>query len=159
MLGSLARWLRILGFDVSYDPSLDDGELVRRAAAGQRVLLTRDTGLVRRRLARHALLVTSTTLPEQLRQVCTCFGIRPEPDRLFRRCLRCNVPLRNLSREAAAARVPPYVARTQERFQECPGCRRVYWRATHVESMLARLRALGLAPADAETPTAEPPDP
>ena len=145
MLGSLARWLRVLGLDVVYDPSLDDAALVRRAVAEQRTILTRDTRLVQRRLARNHLLIRSTSLAEQLHQVCRQFGLRPDPRQMLRRCLRCNQELADLSREQAQGNVPPYVFRTQQRFRSCPACGRIYWRATHVSRMLQRLHSLGLS--------------
>ncbi len=145
MLGSLARWLRVLGFDVHYDPRLDDAGLVERAAAEERMILTRDTRLIRRRRARHHLLVRSEAVEEQLRQVLDELGLELMPDRLLGRCLRCNEPLVELSAEAARDQVPPYVALTQKRFRRCPACHRIYWRATHVERMHRRLQAMGLA--------------
>jgi hypothetical protein len=72
--------------------------------------------------------------------------LRPRPADLFSRCLRCNLPLVDADREAARARVPPFVARTQERFRRCPGCGRLYWRASHVRRMRERLRRMGVGP-------------
>ena len=146
MLGALARWLRTLGLDVDYDPARDDAELVRRAAAEERVILTRDRKLVERRLARRHLLVASEKVPEQVSQVLEHFAIVPDPARLFSRCLRCNAPLVERAPEEVAERVPPFVRRTQERFRECPRCGRVYWRATHAERMRQRLQAFGVLP-------------
>jgi uncharacterized protein with PIN domain len=139
MLGALARWLRALDVDVTYDPALDDPELVERAVAEGRTILTRDRRLTERRLARNHLLIRSDDVAEQLRQVLDELGLHPAPDRLLGRCLRCNTPLAPIDPELARARVPPWVARTQDRFRACPGCGRVYWRGTHVRRMLARL--------------------
>lgn len=144
MLGGLARWLRVLGLDVAYDPALDDAALVRLAAGEGRVILTRDRRLVQRRLARHHLLIASDEVGAQLRQVLDELGIAPDPTRLLSRCLRCNQPLVALAAEEARERVPPYVASTRERFRECPRCRRVYWSATHVERMRERLARFGV---------------
>jgi len=145
MLGGLARWLRVLGLDVAYDPALDDAALVRLAAGEGRVILTRDRRLVERRLARNHLLVASGEVGAQLRQVLAELAIAPDPARLLSRCLRCNLPLVALAAEQARERVPPYVASTRERFRECPRCGRVYWSATHVERMRERLAAFGVA--------------
>lgn len=141
MLGTLAKWLRILGYDTVLDPALDDHQLARLARAEGRVLLTRDRELARRRgLA--AVLVASENLEEQIRQVLAELDLVPE--RTYSRCPVCNVPLQNLDAAAARAHVPPYVARTQEQFSICPACHRVYWRGTHwqqMESRLARIRS------------------
>jgi hypothetical protein len=71
MLGALARWLRALGVDVTYDPDLDDPELVELAFAEGRTILTRDRRLTERRLARNHLLIRSDDVAEQLHQVLT----------------------------------------------------------------------------------------
>jgi hypothetical protein len=144
MLGGLTRWLRALGLDVSYDPALDDAELVARAAGEGRVILTRDRKLVERRLARRHLLIASDEVGAQLRQVLADLAIAVAPERVLSRCLRCNAPLVDLARELAVARVPPFVASTQERYRECPSCRRVFWSATHAARMRQRLASYGV---------------
>jgi hypothetical protein len=146
MLGGLARWLRVLGLDVAYQPELHDAELVRRAVAEERVILTRDRKLVERRAARSHLLIASERVEAQVQQVLRELRVEVAAERLLTRCLRCNQPLRELPREEAIARVPPFVARTQARFRECPGCGRVYWPATHVARIRARLTAFGITP-------------
>ena len=142
MLGSLARWLRALDVDVTYDPALDDPEIVERAVAEGRTILTRDRRLTERRLARNHVLVRSDDVAEQLRQVIGELGLHPDPGPKLGRCLRCNTPLETADPEWARARVPPWVARTQAEFRACPGCGRVYWRGTHVRRMLWRLEEM-----------------
>lgn len=144
MLGALARWLRVLDLDVVYDPALDDPELVDKAVAEGRTILTRDRRLTERRLARNHLLIRSDDVDEQVRQVLTELGLRPDPARFLGRCLRCNAPLESVDAETARARVPPWVARTYAEFRACPVCRRVYWRGTHVERMAKRMERMGI---------------
>jgi uncharacterized protein with PIN domain len=136
MLGTLAKWLRILGYDTRFDPALDDYQLMRLSRAEGRLLLTRDRELARHRGIR-ALLVTSEDLDEQIRQVLTELDL--EPNTSFSRCPVCNEPLRPIDREAARQRVPAYVARTHETFRICPSCQRVYWRGTHWQQMAEKL--------------------
>ena len=140
MLGTLAKWLRIMGYDTLFDPDLNDHQLVRQARADDRVLLTRDRELARRRGVR-TLLLASEQLDDQLRQVLADLDL--EPGQSFSRCPVCNESLVDLDREAAQARVPTYVAQTHKTFKVCPTCQRVYWRGTHwqrMDSQLARLR-------------------
>jgi uncharacterized protein len=139
MLGALARWLRLLDLDVAYDPSLDDPELVERAVAEDRVILTRDRRLTERRRARNHLLVRSEVVDEQVRQVLEELGVRPDSGLILRRCPLCNAPLQPITAGEARARIPPWVARTQTEFRACPECGRVYWRGTHVDRMRKRL--------------------
>ncbi len=137
MLGSLARWLRLLGYDADYDNRRDDAELVRLARAGDRVLLTRDRELAARRGVQ-ALWVASQVLDEQLAQVTAAFphvaGSGPA------RCPVCNTALVLAAPEELADRLPAYVLRKHRDFRRCPGCDRVYWPGSHWQKMQARLQ-------------------
>ncbi len=142
MLGRLARWLRVMGCDTEYFPDMDDAELVERAWQEHRLILTRDTLLVRRRRARdNSFFVEGDHFRDQLRQVVAAFGIDPYA-RFLTRCIECNAPLREFSRPEAETRVPPYVFATQGRFRACPACGRIYWGGTHRERMEADLREI-----------------
>ncbi|HYA51096.1 MAG TPA: Mut7-C RNAse domain-containing protein [Streptosporangiaceae bacterium] len=143
MLGRLARWLRILGYDAAY-ADLPDDALVALAQAEGRVLLTRDTRLVRRPDVGPHAFIRHDRVQDQLRQMTAAFGLRP--GRAGTRCLCCNVALEALPRDAAAGRVPPYVWRTQQQFVRCPACARIYWPGTHWDHMTRELS--GLRPKD-----------
>jgi hypothetical protein len=146
MLGRLARWLRLLGYDTLYDPRADDRALARQSAAEGRILLTRDRGLLARRIVTQGLLVEHDHLAGQLRQVATACGLVLDPGRCFTRCLSCNAGTGEAERSEVAGRVPPFVLRTHERFRACPGCGRVYWAGSHRELALRELgRLLGSA--------------
>lgn len=144
MLGALARWLRALDLDVTYDPSLDDPALVELALAEGRTILTRDRRLTERRRARNHILIRSDDVAEQVRQVLEVLGVTPDPGRLLARCLRCNHPLAGIDPEEARSRVPPWVARTQHEFRVCPECGRIYWPGTHASRMRERLEEMDL---------------
>ena len=142
MLGRLARWLRLLGYDTAYGTHLSGRTLLRTARAETRIVLTRRRDLLRRLELPH-LYVDSDHFREQLSQVVLAFDLDVE-HLLLTRCPECN---RELSAETAgtiAHRVPPYVAQTQERFRSCPRCHRVFWAGTHHEHIRAELRALRL---------------
>jgi uncharacterized protein with PIN domain len=129
MLGRLAKWLRLLGYDVAYDNDASDPELARRARAESRVLLTRDRELAARSGLR-TLLIHSQVLEEQVREVQDELGPPPHP--ALSHCAVCNGRLVPTSRADVAERVPPYVLRTQTEFRRCPDCGRIYWPGTHV---------------------------
>ena len=141
MLGTLAKWLIILGHDVTYFPRIEDRALVEIALRERRTILTRDRRLAMRRDARDHILIASQDLPQQIRQVLTERRLRIRKDNLFRRCIKCNRRTRPVPRSAVRDQVPPYVYRTRRRFTRCPRCARVFWRATHVSRMLETLRA------------------
>jgi uncharacterized protein with PIN domain len=140
MLGTLAKWLIILGHDVFYDSRIEDRRLVDLARREGRAILTCDRRLVQRRDARDHILIKSQDLRAQIRQVLAERGLRIRKDRLFRRCIKCNRATRPVSRPSVRLEVPPFVYRTRRRFTRCPACRQVFWRATHVQNMLADLR-------------------
>lgn len=134
MLGRLARWLRILGLDTVYDPSLDDPALVALADAEGRALLTRDRHLVEHLRPPRALLVRSDAALDQLREVVQEFGIGP-PFGLFTRCPVCNGALRPATDEEAATLVPEQSRDVPGPVRRCPDCGRVYWQGSHTERM------------------------
>lgn len=134
MLGRLARWLRVLGFDTLYDPAGDDKELVALADAEHRVLLTRDRHLVRFLRPQRPLLIAAVTPLPQLREVIDACRLAP-PDALFTRCLICNRLLREATAEEAAALVPETARRLPGPVRRCPNCRRTYWYGSHTRRM------------------------
>jgi len=136
MLGRLARWLRILGYDTVYDPQIHDNELVRRARAEGRWLLTRDHELAGRPGVQ-SLLVESEHLRTQIAQVRSRVG--PSKAGLFSRCPVCNASLVEASAQDVRGRVPPFVLQSHSRFRCCPSCDRIYWPGSHWRRMRERL--------------------
>ena len=152
MLGRLAKWLRLLGYDTVYDQTATDAELARHARAKGRVLLTRDRELVGRRGLR-AVLIRSNELTEQVREVQQALALpRGEgwPTALEPRCSVCNAPLKALTPGQAADRVPPYVMRTQRAFFRCVRCGRIYWNGTHATAMRAQAARFEAKESDGE---------
>lgn len=141
MLGSLARWMRTLGYDVEYENSIADKALIERAEKENRVILTRDRLLVERRRARgRSVFIKSEDTGEQLRQVVGAYGV-PE-GRFLTRCLRCNTVLEEVDKEAVEGKVPEYIYETAERFTVCLKCGRVYWAGSHRDNMVGDLERL-----------------
>ena len=141
MLGRLAKWLRAIGYDTVYHTGGGDSALVQRALEEDRVILTKDSHLVKRKLARKSLFVRSDQLQEQLRQVVKELELDVE-NRLFTRCLICNRELVSVEKEDARGKVPIYTYLTQSKFHECPGCGRIYWPGTHRDSMLEVINSI-----------------
>lgn len=136
-VGRLARWLRALGYDATYHARIEDAELVRQAAAEDRVLLTRDRDLTKRRVIQtglvRAILIRDDEVTKQLRQVFGELGLGLEE--ALTRCIECNAELKPRIAARVAERVPPYVRQTQTNYSECPSCGRVYWAGTHWQRM------------------------
>lgn len=141
MLGSLARWLRLWGYDAVYlgtEPA--DEELAERARREGRWLLTRDRELAA--AGPRTVMIRSEPVDEQVAEVFERLGLRPGPDLAEARCAECNGAVADASREDVAGDVPPYVLATAERFRRCLECGRVYWPGTHVERILERMRGV-----------------
>jgi hypothetical protein len=135
MLGRLARWLRILGFDTWYFREIEDRELLEIHQKTGRVLLTRDTRLVQCRGIAVHVLVKSDGWREQLQEVVAALSLPLCRKAMLTRCLLCNRPLAMLTPEAAYGRVPDHVARSAPAFRECRSCGKVYWAGTHRKRM------------------------
>ena len=140
MLGRLAKWLRAIGQDVICGQHLSGYGLIRVARAENRLILTRDRGL-KKKQPPDFLFIESDHYREQLLQVIQACGLRPLVN-AFRRCLECNIVLEPRSKMSVEEIVPPYVFSTQENFSWCPGCRRIYWPATHHQRMVEHLKSL-----------------
>ena len=148
-LGRLARYLRMLGFDVRWRPDARDDEIALTAAAEHRVVLTRDSGLLKRRVVTHGYRVRESDPERQLHEVVGRLDLL----RLvapFRRCLCCNAPLEAVRKDEIAAALPARVRERHDDFRRCPSCRRIYWAGSHRRRM-ERLIA-GLGARDAASP-------
>lgn len=142
MLGRLARWLRVLGYDTSYDMGLADPEFVRRAEAEDRILLTRDRHLLQdlRPVRAHEVRRDEPLL--QLKDLVEALQLAP-PAQLFTRCLLDNAALEHLDAQQALPLLPEGVRVLAHDVRRCPRCGRLYWDGSHVRRMRAALeRAL-----------------
>ena len=137
--GKLARWLRILGFDVEYVATCDPVEISKVARQSARRTVTRNRDLAER-LGGDALLLASDHLKEQLVQVLReagAAGCRP-----FSRCNVCNARLVGVEKRLVEGRVPRYVYENHDEFAVCPVCGRYFWKGTHWRNMVAEIQQL-----------------
>ena len=141
MLGKLAKWLKILGFDARYSPRADDDDLLALARSEGRTLLTRDRALLQRAKGIPSLMIIGERWEDQVRQVLAHFKLR-DTVRPYTRCLECNVELMPLAKDQAANLVPPFVLERADSFSLCPSCGRVFWPGTHFDAMEAKLSDL-----------------
>ena len=146
MLGRLARWLRLLGHDTLYFPSIEDSLLLRIAREEKRTLLTRDTRLVKVRGLKDYLLLRENDPFRQLKLVITSFSLIPSNKPLetvlspqISRCSLCNAVLEHISKEEAGTGIPEYVRMTVDSIRKCPRCDKYYWEGTHQDRMKKKL--------------------
>jgi uncharacterized protein len=133
-LGKLARLLRMMGFDSFYGNDIRDEELVRISRKEHRIVLSRDRGLLKRRLVTHGYLVKSSKPRDQLGEVIRRFDCAARV-RMFGRCVLCNTTLERVEKSDIEASVPPLIAETYAEFSRCPHCGRVFWKGSHWERM------------------------
>jgi len=145
-LGTLARYLRLLGFDTRYDNEFDDCTLVRLSVAERRILLTRDVALLKHRALTHAHFVRDARPERQLREIVKALDLAAKM-KPFSRCMKCNGRLLEAARRSIASVVPAGVLAGAQRFARCTDCGRVYWSGSHAQS-LARIIAVGSRPDD-----------
>jgi len=135
MLGGLARWLRILGYEVRYDASAKDNDLLTIAVEDNMVLLTRDRELHQRAVAKKIVssLVVGETEEERLAQMASSFGVRLETNMAETRCPECGASLMEKSKSDLADKVPEESFKLYNQFWKCSNqtCGKVYWVGSH----------------------------
>ncbi|MFN2116916.1 MAG: Mut7-C RNAse domain-containing protein [Candidatus Promineifilaceae bacterium] len=138
-LGRLARYLRLLGFDALYfNNELDDEQLSNLSHESQRVLLSRDRGLLKRSQVIYGYCLRTTDSYDQLKSVIRRFQLvdKIEP---WKRCLRCNGILQPVEKDVVMESLQPKTKLYFEEFQQCAACNQVYWRGSHTENLQAFL--------------------
>jgi uncharacterized protein len=136
-LGRLAAYLRLLGFDTLYRNDYDDEVLARISAEDERILLTRDRGLLKRSEVTRGYCVRSTVSEEQLFEIVRRFDLAGSVGP-FTRCLRCNSPLETAPKAEVAGRLSPNTEMYYDAYRICRTCNRIYWPGPHYRR-LARL--------------------
>jgi len=135
MLGGLARWLRVLGYEVRYDASAKDNDLLTIAVEDNMVLLTRDRELHQRAVAKKIVssLVVGETEEERLAQMASSFGVRLETNMDETRCPECGASLMEKSKSDLADKVPEESFKLYNQFWKCSNqtCGKVYWVGSH----------------------------
>ncbi|HWR27277.1 MAG TPA: Mut7-C RNAse domain-containing protein [Candidatus Thermoplasmatota archaeon] len=143
MLGSLAKWLRIFGFDTVYpDATMNDDIVLQIAKREKRLLISRDNELLIR--AKKALVpvleIHTTDLTEQLQLVLKETTL--DEEKILTRCTLCNTPLHSIAKEAIKDQIPEKVFQTRNEFWFCPSCSKYYWMGTHYENMREKINTL-----------------
>lgn len=146
-VGKLARWLRVMGYDTLLFKEKDDKRMIEIALNEDRIILTKDTQIIKRRLVTDgklkAILIKQDDPKAQLRETAKALNLNYHFSP-FSLCLECNQMLIPRSREGVQNLVPPRVFNTQEQYMECPSCHRIYWQGTHWQAMARELRELTL---------------
>jgi uncharacterized protein with PIN domain len=140
-LGKLAKWLRILGFDTTFEIDVP-AELFYEHLEKDRIVLTR-TGKIKKHFSTHRLVfITSNYLDVQLRQVITEIGICQPDTQPFTRCLHCNVRIVDADPDDVCGLIPDYIYETHKEFHKCLQCNRIFWPGSHTKRGLEKIELL-----------------
>ncbi len=133
-LGKLSDYLRLLGFDSLYEPDWDDRTIAEQATLQQRIILTRDRGLLKRKIIQCGYCVRADRPPDQVEEVIEHFGLEDlvEP---FRRCLRCNGILQPVEKYQIIEQLQPLTKLYYNEFMRCTDCGQIYWKGSHYDHM------------------------
>ena len=140
-LGKLVRWLRLLGFDTAWRNDFTDRQVVERAVAENRVILTRDRRLLFHKVIEHGFWVRAVLPDEQVREVLHRLELR-QKIQPFRYCLECNGPIRPVPKSAIIDRLEPLTRKYYEAFYQCGRCGKIYWKGSHYDNLMKKLEWL-----------------
>ena len=140
-LGTLARNLRLLGFDVAYRTDADDRQLLEAMTGENRALLTRDRRLLMHAIVQHGYCPRSQNPDEQTIEVIRRFElsnlIAP-----FTRCLRCNALLETAAKTEILDDLKPLTKVYYHQFRRCPDCKQIYWSGSHFPKLQKRIEEI-----------------
>ena len=133
-MGKLARYLRMLGFDTLYRNDFSDPELASLSADQQRILLTRDRGLLKHSKIRYGYFVRQTNPVQQLIEVSLRYDLKAfiQP---FSRCIHCNGQLIEIDKKAIEQQLKPLTRKHYQIFKQCQNCQKIYWQGSHYHKM------------------------
>ena len=133
-LGRLASYLRMMGFDTLYRNDYPDDELAEVSNAEQRILLTRDVGLLKRSLVVHGYYVRTTNPRQRLHEIVNRYHLAElvEP---FKFCLRCNGNLKQVDKADILDQISARTAQFYDVFHQCDSCKQIFWKGSHYDRM------------------------
>lgn len=134
-LGKLAGKLRLLGFDTLFRNDFDDSEIIRLSLEENRIILTRDRGVLKHKTVSRGYFVRSESIDAQLQEVVRRFQLE-NSFQPFTRCSGCNGLLHPVEKEAVRDRLPERSRDLFEDFMECDGCGKIYWQGSHRDKIL-----------------------
>ena len=137
----LGTFLRMLGLDTVFYPGATDSEIADIAKKTERVVLSKDIGLFKRKAIVYGRYVRAVHPVDQVREVADFFDLE-RPFRLFSRCLVCNMPLVPVSKSSILHRLEPKTKLYFQEFSLCPACDKIFWKGSHHEHMMDVLESI-----------------
>jgi hypothetical protein len=131
MLGKLAKYLRILGFDAIYSRNVHILQGFRDSQDPP-YFLTRTTKAIP---YERIVLIKSDRVRDQINEISHIIRPTIDPARIMNRCIECNVQLIDVGKNSIEQKVPEFVFHQYGQFRECPQCGKVYWEGSHAAAM------------------------
>ena len=143
MLGTLAKWLRLFGFDTYYANSeIDDNKILEIAEKEKRVLISRDKELIIRAKKKKVdfFEIKTTDLDQQLKLVLNNIDI--DEKAILTRCSLCNSLVEEIDKEDVVDFVPEKVFKNNDKFWFCSKCKKYYWMGSHYDKIISNLKKI-----------------
>jgi uncharacterized protein with PIN domain len=140
-LGRLAKWLRLMGFDTVFESDVSSNYFYEHLDES-RVLLTRTVKIRRCLAGRRLIFIEANDVFGQLAQIVSELAISSKDIRPFSRCIECNIPVMEIAKETAFGLVPDYIWEIHDNFSQCRQCKRIFWRGSHTERSMDKIRKL-----------------
>lgn len=140
-LGDIVKYMRALGFDLYYDSSLSNRDIIEISKKENRIILTKNRKLLKFKDVSHGLFIRPGTTKEQIRRIINYLDIKDDI-RPFSRCLQCNTLLRVVQKEKISNRIPPMTKASCDEYTHCPSCDKIYWKGTHFINMMGVLKQI-----------------
>lgn len=137
-LGKLARRMRLLGLDIDYKKERDDSELADISERENRILLTRDVQLLKRKNISRGIFVRNTDPHKQIVEILDRFDLWSVCNP-YERCIKCNqkistIPFKD-NQSFLKEKVPEGVLSWCTEFYICSSCEKVYWKGSHYQKL------------------------
>ena len=129
-LGKLARYLRLLGFDTIYNNDFEDHEIIKISLNDNRIILTRDKGILKNNTVTHGYYIRSQKPKEQINEVIRRFNLESliKP---FTVCSLCNGEIVSVSKDLVKGQLKTLTKKHHKRFFMCSRCKKIYWEGSH----------------------------
>jgi hypothetical protein len=140
-LGNIVKYMRILGFDLYYDPLLSTREIIEISKKENRIILSKSKKLLKFKDVSHGIFIRPGTSIEQIRRLIDYLDIK-DNIKPFSRCLRCNALLKSVAKEKILDRIPPKTKEFCDEYVQCQSCDKIYWKGTHFINMKKIVRKI-----------------
>lgn len=137
----MAKYLRMYGFDVITDEGVPDKEIAEIAAAENRIVISRDLGLLKRKIVKYGYFPRKDNIEDQVLEVISHFGLLPlyQP---FTLCLECNGKISQVEKQTILPLITEGIATDYEEFYQCEKCEKIYWKGSHYQRMARNMEEL-----------------